>query len=126
MGQLTTNRRKRLSPSQESSIIEAYQSWDGSETVDDFAQRQGISKQTLYGLLRRRGIRTRTQEAFMSGDGEETTGDVPGLADWLVDKVATQALKTILEENRKVHALESRIEELETALREAGIDPDSV
>ena len=121
---MAAGQRKRLTPSQEADIIESYRSWDRSETVEEFARRHGISKQALYGLLRRRGIRTRTQEAFMSG-GEEDDA-VPGLADWLVDKVATQALKTILEENRKVHQLEAHIEALEAALRDAGIDPDSV
>ena len=120
---MAPGQRKRLTPSQEADIIEAYRSWDGSETVEEFARRHGISKQALYGLLRRRGIRTRTQEAFMSGNDDE--GGVPGLADWLVDKVATQALKTILEENRRVHILEDRIERLERRLRELGEDPDA-
>jgi hypothetical protein len=118
---MATGQRKRLTPSQEADIIESYRSWDRSETVEEFARRHGISKQALYGLLRRRGIRTRTQEAFMSADGNEP-GE-PGLADWLVDKVATQALKTILEENRKIHILEYRIEMLERRLRELGEDP---
>jgi hypothetical protein len=45
------------------------------------------------------------------------------LADWLIDKVAHQALATILEENRKVHILEDRIDRLERRLQQLGIDP---
>jgi hypothetical protein len=123
---MATGQRKRLTPSQEADIIEAYRSWDGSETVVDFAHGQGISKQALYGLLRRRGIRTRTQEAFMSENPDNSAEEMAGLADWMMDKVATQVLKTILEENRRVHSLEDRVERLERRLRDLGEDPTTM
>jgi hypothetical protein len=54
---------------------------------------------------------------------EQDAGDVeqPTLAAWLVDKVATQALERILEENRRAHDFEDRIERLE---RSVALDGD--
>jgi polyhydroxyalkanoate synthesis regulator phasin len=57
---------------------------------------------------------------------DQDAGDVeqPTLAAWLVDRVvAHQALRTILEENRRVHSLEDRVERLERRLRALGEDP---
>lgn len=115
----------RISKERGAEIIAAYQDWDGAIGVEAFAQQFGITKQSLYGLLRREGIPTKTEAAFQnaSKDGASTTGEV---ADWLIDKVAEQALRTILTENRQVHRLEDRIEALEAYMREHALDPDDV
>lgn len=117
----------KLTPTKEDEIVQAYRDWDGSESVDSFIRPYGVSKQTLYGLLRRRQEPTKKEAAYIMGKAADGDGALePELADWLVDQVAKSALKTILEENRRVHLLEARIEQLEQALREAGENPDLV
>lgn len=114
----------RISKDLGAEIIAAYKAWDGEIGVEAFAKSYGITKQSLYGLLRREGVPTKTEEAFTKdGAGISTTGEV---ADWLIDKVAEQALRTILAENRTVHRLEDRIEALEAYCREHELDPDEV
>jgi hypothetical protein len=115
----------RLTPERTEEILDAYEAWDGTEKVDDFVKRFGTTKQTLYRLLRERGIATKTQTAFKStpSNGSDETSQV---ADWLIDRVAQQALRTILEENRQVHRLEERIAALEAYLRAHELDPDDV
>lgn len=115
----------RLTVERTAEIVEAYQAWDGTESVDVFVKNLGTTKQTLYGVLRRQGIPTKKEAAFMttpSGGGE----DAGKVADWLIDKVAEQALRTILEENRQVHRLEDRVRSLEQYLRDHELDPDDV
>lgn len=91
---------RRLQKDREDEVVAAYEAWDGTEPVDRFAARLGISKQTLYNLLRRRGVPTKTEQQSAARGG--FARPAAGSGDDIYDRMARQALQTILDENERL------------------------
>ena len=91
---------RRLQKEREDEVVAAYVQWDGTEPVDRFAARLGISKQTLYNLLRRRGVPTKTEQqiAARTGFGRHAAGS----GDDIYERMARRALQSILDENEQL------------------------
>lgn len=52
---------RRLSVQKERAIVEAYEAWDpGASTLEDLIAKTGVSRQTVYTVLRRHGIELKT------------------------------------------------------------------
>jgi len=93
---------RRLQKEREDDVVAAYEEWDGTEPVDRFAARLGISKQTLYNLLRRRGVPTKTEQQIAARGG--FARPAVGSGDDIYERMARQALQAILDENESLRA----------------------
>jgi hypothetical protein len=52
----------RITPDREREIIEAYRAWDPAvQPINAFLREQGLVRQTLYNVLERNGIPTKTE-----------------------------------------------------------------
>src|SRR5947199_3854298 len=91
---------RRLQKEREDEVVAAYEAWDGTEPVDRFAARLGISKQTLYNLLRRRGVPTKTEQQIAARGG--FARPAAGSRDDIYERMARQALQSILDENERL------------------------
>lgn len=109
----------KLGRARENEILEAYAEWDGSGSVDDFAGGLSISKQTLYSVLRRNGVPTKTQEQTLRGVGvADKTGQ-----DVVIDRMAEFAIAELMRRADRTVIVEADNKRLRTLLSEAGIDP---
>lgn len=96
---------RRLTPEEEDALIEAYQAWDPTEQgVQEFADEQAVSKQTVYSVLRRRGIAPKERQRPGAAPMDDQTKNRTVATDDLLDRVARQALTAILEENAALKA----------------------
>lgn len=107
---------KRFSEKQEREIVDAYRAWnETAENVEDLVTRLGVSKQSLYSILGRRGIPLKSRMNHSSS--------AEMISNELLDKMAEKALRLLLEE--QVHH-QNRIARLEAKLREIGVEPDTL
>lgn len=83
--------RTRLSTEAEARIIEEYQAWAENpiESTDELAERLGVGRQTLYAVLRRNGIPTRS--ASSSPQLARRTNGID-------DRMAEMALKHLVDD----------------------------
>jgi hypothetical protein len=93
---------RRLQKEREDDVVAAYEEWDGTEPVDRFAARLGISKQTLYNLLRRRGVPTKTEQQIAARGG--FARPAVGSGDDIYERMARQALQAIIDENESLRS----------------------
>lgn len=83
----------RLTTARENEIILAYEAWDPEAmSVTELAASYGISRQGLYGVLRRNGVEPRSARNV----GQRRPS--PVLTDELLDRMAQQALRALLDE----------------------------
>ena len=89
----------RLRPDQQAQLIREYENEyePGSEPIEDFVSRKGVSKQQLYNVLRRHGIKPKSQRKLLISDLV-----LPNLsAEELVDKL----LEELVNARRTIRAL---------------------
>lgn len=87
----------RLTHEDEERILAAYRAWSPTlKTADALCEELGVSKQTLYNLLRRRGVPTKSVERS-SGPSPRTS-----LVEEMVDSLAERALTSLIDENRSL------------------------
>lgn len=122
-GRGTTPPGGRLDATFEAAIVEAYEAWDGnSPRLDDFIAEFGISRPTLYAVLRRNGRPTKRQRLLLArarirdldppdGDGAGSDGE----------RAADEARRWEAEARR----LEAEVRRLRAMLRKHDIDPDA-
>ncbi len=104
--------KSKLTPEQWTAVIAAYNEWDpehpGCGTVSDLAAGWGISKQSMYAELRKRGIPLKRTAgvAHMAqhrtdSDNDEYTGTaIRTMAELLVQaKLRIAQLESLLEKN---------------------------
>lgn len=111
---------RRLTSQDEDAVIEAYRQWDQSTPVEDLVEALGVSKQTLYQVLGRRGEPLKSWRGRPDG---ATGGSPTLLPEDLMTMMADRALGFLVDqvtELRQRNAeLTARLEELE-GITEAG------
>lgn len=92
----------RLTPEFEAELLRSYESeWEpGTESVDAFVDRHGVSKQQLYNILKKYGIRPKTQRRVYQQP------PLPAIAgDELLDRI----LLELVECRQKVRELQAQL-----------------
>jgi len=122
-GRDTALRGGRLDASVEAAIVEAYEAWDGnSPRLDDFIAEFGISRPTLYAVLRRNGRRTKRQLLLLARarirDLDPPDGDGAGSDGERADDEARRW-------EAEARRLEAEVRRLRAMLRKHDIDPDA-
>jgi hypothetical protein len=85
-------KRRRLSLPEEDAIIEAYQDWDPRRSsVDDLVSSLGIARQSLYRVVKRRGVPLKRQQPFAADPRT-------GVADEIASTMSRQALTVLIDE----------------------------
>lgn len=96
----------RLTPEFEAELVRTYENeWEpGTESVDTFVNKHGVSKQQLYNVLKKYGIRPKTQRRAYQQP------DLPPISsDELVDRL----LEELVECRRTIRELQARLRVLE-------------
>lgn len=109
----------QLGRAREETILGAYAEWDGSGSVDEFVTDLGVSKQTLYSVLRRNGVPTKTQEQTLRGMSvpDKTSQDA------MIDRMAELALVELMRRAERSIVLESDNRRLRALCVANKIDP---
>lgn len=93
----------RFTGQREAEIIRAYAAWDPLNcSAEELARQVGISKQSLYSVLHRNGVVLKTGRA-------PTTVDI--VPDDILDRMAQQALRFLLDELVGLRAENERLRE---------------
>jgi transposase-like protein len=101
----------KLTKREEQQLVRHY--LDAAEPrVEDIADEYGVSKQTVYAILRRHGVRP---------DRHRPVSPDSVIPNELADRMAENALRILLDELLDARR---RNEVLEAALRKKGVDPD--
>ena len=119
----TAARPGRLGANVEAAIVEAYEAWDGNTPrLDDFIAEFGISRPTLYAVLRRNGRPTKRQLLLLAR-ARTSDLDPPGSdgAGSDGERAADAARRWEAEARR----LEAEVRRLRAMLRKHDIDPDA-
>lgn len=119
----TAARPGRLGANVEAAIVEAYEAWDGNTPrLDDFIAEFGISRPTLYAVLRRNGRPTKRQLLLLARARTRDL-DPPGSdgAGSDGERAADAARRWEAEARR----LEAEVRRLRAMLRKHDIDPDA-
>lgn len=123
-----------MAPSRRQEIVAAYEEWvrtseDSGESVDDLTKRLGISRQGLYGHLRREGVVLKSRRGEQPPVGplperellRQVVGDL--MSDELVEELARTSfqhlLETILEQKLELEDLRAEVAELKAQLSES-------
>jgi len=96
----------RLTPEFEADLLRSYENdWlPGHESIDDFVDKHQISKQQLYNILKKHGIRPKTQRRTYQ------LSPMPALSP---DELTDRLLLELVEARRIIRELQSRLRELE-------------
>src|ERR1700682_3600844 len=98
---------KRLSEAKEEEILRAYEQWDPETlSVDELVEELDIAKPTLYLVLGRHNVTPKTARRW-SAETEATKAIVP---DAMLDRMADNALRVLLEEHSKLTAKVNRLD----------------
>jgi hypothetical protein len=109
----------QLGRAREEQILGAYAEWDGTGSVEEFVTGLGVSKQTLYSVLRRNGVPTKTQEQTLRGMSvpDKTSQDA------MIDRMAELALVELMRRAERCIVVEADNRRLRQLCIDNSVDP---
>jgi len=108
---------RKLSPDDELELARAYEEWDPNGEVDlgDIAKEYGVSRQTVYSVIRKHGIQPKSHR-----EGAVPFDPLPGTD--LIREMARQALEAQL---GLMMTQADQIRRLRGQLRDVGEEPSA-
>jgi hypothetical protein len=98
----------RLTPDHEAELLRSYENeWEpGNESIDSFVDRHQVSKQQLYNVLKKYGVRPKSQRrVYRATPAVSSTMSKEDLVDSLLAELVT-ARRTIKELSLRLRELE--------------------